>query len=62
MLKQPTKTAAVVTIFKASEMSKLGKHRIACWLRRTAETLEREGHNLAARFTARYHYVERKRK
>jgi hypothetical protein len=53
------KSAAVVTIHDAPNMSKRGKSQIAYWLRRQADMLEREGHNLAKRFTARYQYPAR---
>ena len=50
-------TAAVVTIHRPGEMSPRGRRRIAAWLRRTAETLVKDGDKLSpTRFTARYIY------
>ena len=50
------KSAAIVTIFKAPDMTKRGRKRIADWLRRQAGFLESNGDELSSRFTARYLY------
>ena len=50
------KSAAIVTIFKASDMTKRGRKQIADWLRKQAKTLEQNADQLANRYTARYLY------
>ena len=49
-------TAAVVTIYKAGDMTTEGRKRIVQWLRDQAKGLEAEGKDYAPRFTARYNY------
>ena len=56
MKKAKTKSAAVVTIFDAPEMTLEGRKNVAKWLRQQARFLEKYGPELAARFTARYLY------
>lgn len=56
MAKGKEKSAAVVTIFDAPNMTAKGKHAIALWLRRQARQLERDAKLYAKRFTARYLY------
>ncbi len=50
------KSAAILTIHRAPEMSKRGRKAIAAWLRRQAGFLEHNSDELANRFTARYLY------
>lgn len=50
------KTAAIVTVFRAPDMSSKGRRRIVAWLRRQADVLEQEADKLARRYTARYLY------
>lgn len=51
------RTAAVVTVFRAPDMTLSGRRAIARWLRQQAIYIERYANNLAAeRFTARYLY------
>ena len=50
------KSAAILTIHKAPEMSKRGRKAIANWLRRQADFLEHHADELSKRFTARYIY------
>jgi hypothetical protein len=52
------KSAAVLTIFKANEMTEQGRRDIARWLRRHANWLVKEGDNYSERFTGRYIYME----
>ncbi len=53
-MKRKTETVAVVTIHGAGEMTKMGKMRIALWLRGCADDLVEEGHNYSPLFRARY--------
>lgn len=53
---EKVKSAAVVTVWRADEMTKRGRKAIAKWLRRQAEMLEADGHLYAKRFTGRYLY------
>jgi hypothetical protein len=56
--KQTTeKSAAVVTIHRADEMTPEGRKEVAAWLRRQASFLTKDGDKLAKRFTARYLYT-----
>ena len=50
------KSAAIVTVHHAHNMTKKGRKDIAKWLRRQADFLEQDGDKYAARFTARYLY------
>lgn len=52
------KSAAILTIKEAAEMTPEGKKDIARWLRRQAKFLEQSGAEYASRFTARYLYLE----
>lgn len=52
------KTAAVVTINKASIMTKRGRKEIADWLRRHADWLVEHGAEYSPRFRGRYIYSE----
>lgn len=56
MSKAKTKSAAVLTIFDAPNMSEKGRKDIAAWLRRQAGFLLKNNKELAKRFTARYLY------
>ena len=51
-----TKSAAILTIFRAGEMTRRGRKDILCWLRRQAKLFERDADKLATRYTARYLY------
>ena len=50
------KTAAVLTIKDAGEMTTRGRKAVAEWLRKQASWLEKDGHVYAPRFRARYLY------
>jgi hypothetical protein len=56
MAKGVEKSAAVVTIREANEMTAKGRRAVAKWLRMHADMLEREGNNYSRRFTGRYLY------
>ena len=58
MKKAKSKSAAVVTIFAAPEMTSEGRKNVVKWLRQQARFLEKYGPELAARFTARYLYPD----
>ena len=51
-----TKSAAVLTIFDAADMTPKGKCDIARWLKRQATFLTMHGYEMSKRFTARYIY------
>ena len=51
------KSAAIVTIKDAPNMTKRGRKQIAAWLRRQAGFLENHADKLSRRFTARYFYT-----
>lgn len=48
------KSAAVLTIKHADQMTPTGRKEVAAWLRAQAIMLVREGKNYSARFTGRY--------
>lgn len=51
------KSAAVLTVYAAPDMTAKGRRQIAAWLKRQADMLVKEGKNYAPkRFTARYLY------
>lgn len=50
------KSAAILTIKDAPNMSKKGKAAIAKWLNQCAKNLVKDGHLYSNRFTARYLY------
>jgi len=50
------KSAAIVTIKDAPNMTKKGRKAIAEWLRQQASFLEQDGQRFSKRFTARYLY------
>lgn len=50
------RSAAVLTIKDAAEMTPDGRKRIAEWLRHCAKALPKDGANYAPRFRARYLY------
>ena len=52
-----TYSAAIITIKNAAGMTKKGRRRIATWLRKHADWLEKDGDKYAKRFTGRYLYV-----
>ena len=50
------KTAAILTIHRAADMTRKGRADIVKWLRRQASLLTRDADKLATRYTARYLY------
>jgi hypothetical protein len=52
----PQKSAAILTIRDAAQMSRRGRKAIANWLRRHARFLESHGSDFSRRFTGRYLY------
>lgn len=50
------KSAAIVTVRDADKMTKVGRKKIAKWLRQQAGFIEQHGQEFAGRFTARYLY------
>ena len=55
------KSAAILTIHDAVNMSAKGKQKIAQWLQGQAKSLVKEGHKYSKRFTARYLYMPTKK-
>lgn len=51
------KSAAIVTIHRAADMTPSGRRNVAMWLRRQAYFLERHAKKLDRRFRARYLYT-----
>lgn len=56
MPKTKEKSAAIVTIKDAQDMTPEGRKDIARWLRRQAAFLEKHAEELSNRYTARYLY------
>jgi len=56
------KSAAIVTIFDAPNMTSAGRKRIAKWLRSRADLLEKHADLMASRFTSRWLYSDTPRK
>ena len=56
MSKQKTKSAAILTINDAANMTKKGKRQIASWLHRQADALIRDGHLYHKVIRIRYLY------
>jgi hypothetical protein len=54
--KSAEKSAAIITIKDAPEMTRRGRREIAKWMRRQADFLESDGTAFSKRFTARYLY------
>ncbi len=54
------KSAAVLTIHNASDMTLKGRKDICRWLDRQKETLMQNHKELSARYTARYRYMDHK--
>ncbi len=50
------KVAAHINVRRAADMTKHGRKRVADWLRKAADDLEKSGHNYSARFINRYWY------
>lgn len=50
------KRAAILTVFRADEMTPRGRREVATWLRARAACLIANGKNYTKRFTARYLY------
>ena len=57
--KSPDKTAAVLTVHRAPDMTKAGRKRIAKWLRSCADHLETYGDLSDNKFVARWCYAPR---
>lgn len=57
--KPELKSAAIVTIHRAANMTPRGRRLVANWLRNTAKLLEDHGKEFSTRFTGRYLYKER---
>jgi hypothetical protein len=53
------KSAAVLTIHDAGNMTKIGKKNIANWLKKQANSLLADGHLYSKKFTARFQYTEK---
>jgi len=53
------KSAAVLTIKDASKMNKIGRMRIANWIRKQAKDLEKTGDQYSGTMRARYLYEEK---
>ena len=56
--KHPTKTAAVLTIYRPADMTSSGRADIVKWLRQQVLYLCRYPDQLGPRYTARYQYRE----
>ena len=56
--KKAEKSAAIVTIKDAANMTKRGRRKIALWLRQQAEFLEEHGNEFDRTFRARYIYKD----
>lgn len=54
------KSAAILTIHDAANMSAKGRRDVVAWLKRQAGFLETHSKQLAKRFTARYIYLPKK--
>lgn len=54
-----TKSAAILTIKDAANMTARGKRQIANWLRRQAQALIKDGSLYAKKCVIRYRYAER---
>jgi hypothetical protein len=54
--KPAEKSAAIITVKDAPEMTKRGRRQVASWMRKQADFLEFEGKAFSKRFTARYLY------
>ena len=52
--KSELKSAAILTIKDASNMTKSGRKNVADWLRNQADLLEEDGWNFSKAFRARY--------
>lgn len=50
------KSAAVLTIHRAADMTPEGRASVVAWLRRQARLLARSAPKLSRRYTARYLY------
>ncbi len=50
------KVAAHINVRRAADMTKQGRKRVAGWMRKAADDLEKSGHNYSARFVNRYWY------
>ncbi len=51
------KSAAILTIKEAHNMTEQGRKEIAKWIRDQADSLEQHGENYSKKFTGRYLYV-----
>ena len=50
------KSAAIVTVFKASDMTPKGRKNVVKWLKQQADFIDKYPKELSPRFTARYLY------
>lgn len=57
-MKPKAKSAAIVTIHDAPNMTKAGRKRIAKWLRSRADLLEKHGDLMAKRCVMRWLYED----
>lgn len=55
------KTAAVVTIHRASEMTAKGRNRIAKWLESRAKLLRKHSNLMAKRFVSTYSFSAKRK-
>ena len=54
--KMQYRSAAILTVRKADQMTAAGRSMLAAWLRNQARNLVRDGKFYSSRFTARYLY------
>lgn len=53
-MKSKEKSAAIITVRDADNMTTKGRKAIAAWMRQQADFLEQHGKEFSKRFTARY--------
>jgi hypothetical protein len=56
MSRNNEKSAAIVTIRRAADMTTKGRRQVVAWLRKQADFLEQYSKELSPRFCARYLY------
>jgi hypothetical protein len=59
MRKGKESSAAILTIFDASNMTNKGRRDISTWLKKQAEYLTKEADQFSKRYTARFIYFKR---
>jgi len=59
--KKIRKNAAIVTVFDAAKMSRVGCKTIAAWLRKQAKWVEQNAAQLSSRYRATYTYEDAER-